>query len=245
MRLATFQTRKTCILYDAQRLCDARGCPRLDPQHFEPDHWRNHGLVLGEAPGRGNSVFVDPTGLASDSAWVLRPYLRGGMAARVSHRHYLWTGLERTRAFREMRLLTDLYQQGLPVPRPVGACVTRSRLAWTGALITVRIPQARTLADVVMEHGTDTALLERVGHVIRHFHEAGLDHVDLNARNLLVDADGKVWMIDLDRCRLRSPGRWQSANLARLGRSLARFDNSSDLVMADIQLGYRNFSPRP
>ncbi|MGO2132414.1 MAG: 3-deoxy-D-manno-octulosonic acid kinase [Halomonas sp.] len=245
MRLATYQTRKTCILYDAERLCDAQGSPRIAPEHFEPDHWRTRGAVLGEAPGRGSSVFIDPADLSTDNAWVLRPYLRGGMAAKVSRKHYLWTGLERTRAFREMRLLAELYLQKLPVPRPVGACITRTQLAWTGALITVRIPQARTLADRVMESSADTALLERVGSVIRRFHEVGLDHVDLNARNLLIDAKDNVWLIDLDRCRLRSPGRWQSANLARLGRSLARFDRASDMVMADIQLGYRNLPSTP
>lgn len=245
MRLATYQTRKTCILYDAERLCDAKGSPRIGPELFEPDHWRTRGAVLGEAPGRGSSVFIDPAGLSTDIAWVLRPYLRGGMAARVSHRHYLWTGLERTRAFREMRLIARLYQQQLPVPRPVAAAVTKQGLVWTGALITVRIPTARTLAEVVMKQDADTALFERVGGVIRHFHEAGLDHVDLNARNLLIDAQRQVWLIDLDRCRLRPPGRWQSTNLARLGRSLASFDDASDSAMADIQLGYRDAAPRP
>ncbi|WP_027965692.1 3-deoxy-D-manno-octulosonic acid kinase [Halomonas halocynthiae] len=242
MRLATFQTRKTCILYDAERLCDAKHYPRIQVAHFTPDFWRNQQRVLGTAPGRGSSVFINPSNLSSDPAWVLRPYLRGGMAAKISRQRYLWTGLERTRAFCEMRLLAKLYQQGLPVPRPVGACVTRAKLTWSGALITVCIPQARTLADLVLAHGADSTLLEQVGSVIRRFHEAGLDHVDLNARNLLIDAENKVWLIDLDRCRLRRPGRWQSANLARLGRSLARFDNASDSAMADIQLGYRNVS---
>jgi 3-deoxy-D-manno-octulosonic acid kinase len=248
MRLATYQTRKTCILYDAQRLCDAAGLPRIGPEHFLPDYWRAQGSVLGEAPGRGTSLFVDPAELSDgaarddtqDDAWVLRPYRRGGMVARLSRRHYLWTGLERTRAFRELRLLAELHDEGLPVPRPVAAAVTREGLVWTGALITVRISGARALADLLMANDTDTALLERVGSVIRRFHEAGLDHVDLNARNLLVDARRRVWLIDLDRCRLRSPGRWQAANLARLARSLARFDAAAAAdAMADIEHGYQ------
>lgn len=260
MRLATYQTGKTCILYDAQRLCDAKGSPRIGPEHFQPDYWRHHDRVLGEAPGRGTSLFVDPAGLgevrepnpdalrgdAQGDAWVLRPYRRGGMVARLSRRHYLWIGLERTRAFRELRLIASLYGEGLPVPRPVAAEVTREGPIWTGTLITVRIPAARALADLLMEQDADTALLERVGSVIRRFHEAGLDHVDLNARNLLVDAQRRVWLIDLDRCRLRTPGRWQAANLARLARSLTRFNlAAADDAMADIHRGYRSFAPQP
>lgn len=65
--------------------------------------------------------------------------------------------------------------------------------------------------------------LEACGAMIRRFHRAGLDHVDLNARNILIDNRGGPWLIDLDRCRLRSPGRWQRSNLARLERSLEKF----------------------
>lgn len=242
MRLATYQTRKTCILYDAQRLCDAEGLPRIGAEHFQPDYWRARGGVLGEAPGRGTSVFIDPAEFAQgtvnvqDTAWVLRPYRRGGMVARLSRRHYLWTGLERTRAFRELRLLARLYSESLPVPRPVAAAVSREGAIWSGALITVRIPGARALADLLMDHAADTALLERVGGVIRRFHEAGLDHVDLNARNLLVDARRQTWLIDLDRCRLRRDGPWKAGNLRRLRRSLVK--SGAPAAMEAIRRGY-------
>ena len=77
---------------------------------------------------------------------------------------------------------------------------------------------------------------ERVGQTIRRFHDVGLDHVDLNARNLLVGPQGEVFMIDLDRCRLRAPGRWQAGNLARLERSLEKF--ASAAALPAILAGY-------
>ena len=87
----------------------------------------------------------------------------------------------------------------------------------------------------------DEALLHRVGGMIRRFHQAGLDHVDLNARNILVDPSGAPWLIDLDRCRLRAAGEWQEGNLARLERSLGKFlaKPSSVELMVRILLGYR------
>lgn len=232
MRLATFRAGKAHILYDADSLCDADAAPQIGPHSFDPAYWQRAARVTGEAPGRGASLFLD----AGDAEWVLRPYRRGGLAARLCERRYLWTGLERTRAFRELRLTAELHARGLPVPRPVAAAVTRHGLTYEAALITVRLPAARALAGLLEGGGADDGLLERVGHTLRRFHDAGLDHVDLNARNLLVDAEGRVWLIDLDRCRLRRDGAWKRANLERLARSLAKF--AAPEAMAPIRRGY-------
>ncbi|TDO06663.1 3-deoxy-D-manno-octulosonic acid kinase [Halomonas ventosae] len=225
--MATYRAGKIFILYDADSLCDAdrasQTAPPLPPQGFDPAWWRDAGRVVGEAPGRGASLFVDAGDFEPGAQWVLRPYRRGGLIARLSDDRYLWTGLEGTRAFREMRLTAALHARGLPVPRPVAARVTRHGLSYRAALITERIPGARALAELLQQDETDPALLKRVGTTLRRFHDAGLDHVDLNARNLLVDPHGEVWLIDLDRCRLRPQGAWQAGNLARLERSLAKF----------------------
>ena len=151
MRLATCQTEKTYILYDAHSVCDAGSTPQITPALFDADHWRQTGRILGEAPGRGSSLFLD----AGHEQWVLRPYRRGGLIARVSAARYLWTGLERTRGFRELRLTAHLFAHRLPVPRPVATAVTRHGAGYTAALITVRIPGARTLAELLAEQRDD------------------------------------------------------------------------------------------
>lgn len=217
MRLATLRAGKSHILYDADSLCDAGKAPQIGPSTFDPDWWQAQGRITGQAPGRGASLFLNA---GNGEEWVLRPYRRGGLVARLSEARYLWIGLERTRAFRELRLTADLHARGLPVPRPVAADVTRHGLTYSAALITVRIPGARALASLLENGEADDDLLQRVGATIRRFHDVGLDHVDLNARNLLVDEGGKVWLIDLDRCRLRPDSAWKERNLARLERSL-------------------------
>ncbi|MBS9403387.1 3-deoxy-D-manno-octulosonic acid kinase [Halomonas sp. TRM85114] len=232
MHLATCRTGRSFILYEASALCDALTTPPTDPRFFDPDHWRHSGQVIGEAPGRGASLFLN----VGKAQWVLRPYRRGGLIARLSERRYLWTGLERTRAFREMRLTAELYERGLPVPRPLAAGVTLHGPTYEAALITIRIAGARALAELLLSGEADAVLLERVGATVRRFHDAGLDHVDLNARNLLVDPQGKVWLIDLDRCRQRQPGKWREANLERLQRSLGKFDAAES--MPAIRQGY-------
>lgn len=237
MPLAIRHVDAVSLLYDPRRADSPPGMTPspMGPRTFDPQAWRDAGRVTGEAPGRGASLFLDA---GAGREWVLRPYRRGGLIARLSARRYLWTGLERTRAFRELRLTADLHQRGLPVPAPVAAAVTRHGLTYEAALITERIPGARALASRLETAKADEALLRRVGTTIRRFHDAGLDHVDLNVRNLLVDEDGAVWLIDLDRCRLRPKGAWQAANLARLARSLAK--SSAADAMAPIRRGYEN-----
>lgn len=266
MRLATLQVGRQFILHDAGILCDTAIAPQtpatggasgsfdpagsgpagnsptaFDPAWFDATFWQRHDSVVGQAPGRGTNLFVDAARIAvADEQWVLRDYRRGGMAARLSESRYVWTGRERSRAFREMRLTTALYERGLPVPRPVAAQVTRHGVSYTAALLTVRLAGARALADCLDE--ADTPLFERVGATIRRFHEAGLDHVDLNARNLLITPDEAVWLIDLDRCRLRRPGSWQNANLERLQRSLAKFE--AEAALPAILRGYEQAAGR-
>ncbi|MFI8748547.1 3-deoxy-D-manno-octulosonic acid kinase [Vreelandella lionensis] len=243
MRLAALQQKNGLILHDADSLSDACASHQLSsPTHplstalFEAAYWRARHLVVGEAPGRGSSLFLQAR---DDEQWVLRPYQRGGLIAKLSQQRYIWLGVERTRAFREVRLTAALYEQGLPVPRPVACCVTRFGLTYEAALLTVRIPGARALASLLSAGEADEALLKRVGAMIKRFHQAGLDHVDLNARNILVDEAGKPWLIDLDRCRLRPPGKWQASNLQRLERSVVKFaPGQVENLMAPLYAGY-------
>ena len=233
MRLATLRAGKSHILYDADSLCDAGKAPQIGPSTFDPAWWQAKGRITGQAPGRGASLFLNA---GNGEEWVLRPYRRGGLVARLSEARYLWTGLERTRAFRELRLTADLHTRGLPVPRPVAADVTRHGPTYAAALITVRISGARALASLLENGEADDDLLQCVGATIRRFHDVGLDHVDLNARNLLVGEEGKVWLIDLDRCRLRPDGAWKGRNLERLERSLVKFGAPD--AMTAIRKGY-------
>ena len=66
---------------------------------------------------------------------------------------------------------------------------------------------------------------QAVGRAIARLHAHGVDHADLNCHNLMhdpVDATVPVWIIDFDRGRVRAPGPWAAANLARLQRSLRK-----------------------
>lgn len=71
-----------------------------------------------------------------------------------------------------------------------------------------------------------TEVWHKIGQTVRQLHDAGVYHADLNSHNLLLDKEGKVWVIDFDKGAIRSPGEWQKANLERLLRS---FNKESQL----------------
>lgn len=199
------------ILFDRERLRQA------DMVLFSPEHWGDRARPVGEG-GRGGAWFVD----APFGACVLRHYLRGGLVARLSRDRYLWHRADRTRSFAEFRLMRALLARKLPVPRPLAAFYMREGLRYRAAILMERLEGVRSLADRALVAGRG-APWEEAGRLIARFHRAGLDHADLNAHNILFDANGHGWLIDFDRSQLRIPAtRWRERNLKRLLRSLLK-----------------------
>lgn len=205
------------ILFDAERVA------RPGAQLFEREHWSARGALTERAGGRGSIDFIEDGGLR----WVMRRYLRGGMAAHFARDCYLFMGEERTRSFRELRLLAALRQRELPVPEPVAACYRRGLLTYSAALITERLPGARSLSETLAPGHMDDARWAAIGRCLRRFHDAGVQHADLNAHNIMLGMNGEVWVLDFDRGRLRTPGSWREHVLDRLARSLAKIGNGT------------------
>lgn len=215
MTQAQFQpTPDGAIVFDPEAIAQAR----FDQDWFEPDYWRARAAAQATTGGRGSAMFIaTPIG-----GCVLRHYRRGGMAARVFGDRYFWTGVEHTRSFAEFRLLQALRGKGLRVPQPLAARCRRSGVQYRADILTRRVEQAATLAELLAQGRLDAAVASRVGAEIARFHAQGAYHADLNAHNILL-ADAAVWLIDFDRGELRAPARtWQLANLARLKRSLRK-----------------------
>lgn len=200
------------MLYDASR----SGQP--DERMFERYDWHTRGSLEEAAGGRGTVAFLRD----GDERWVLRHYRRGGLVARVLDDTYLYTGANRTRSFREFRLLRQLRDWQLPVPRPVAARYQRRGLLYRADLVTEELPTRRTLVQALADAPLAAAAWRAVGACIARLHARGVHHADLNAHNLLVGEDGAVYVLDFDRGRVRARGAWEQAVLERLRRSLAK-----------------------
>ena len=205
------QDRQTCW-FDAELL------PDFQAEQLDPAYWQALDAVTGSSRGRGVTWFVDHQGLPL----VLRHYWRGGLMGKLNPDRFWFSGVENSRAMAEFRLLSQLRELGLPVPRPVAARLQRSGLCYRADLLIEQIVGARDLVHLLRERPLAEAQWRAVGALIAQLHRAGAYHSDLNAHNLLLDGDDKLWVIDFDKCGLRDPGPWQAEMQARLLRSLRK-----------------------
>jgi 3-deoxy-D-manno-octulosonic acid kinase len=202
----------TVIWHDASLL------PRLDPQIFDPDWLERTGCLTGQSTGRNTAWFLHHAG----RDMVLRHYWRGGMVGWVIKDRYLREPVAQSRAMREFTLLGWMHDQGLPVPRPIAARHVPAGLFYRADLLMERIPDTRPLADLLTDGALPQGLWHAIGALIARMHGLGVDHSDLNCRNILLDGAGKPWLIDFDKCARRPAGPWAQANIDRLERSLRK-----------------------
>ncbi len=209
-----------------ERAAIERGAILFDPGRiltpdwalFDRERWRAQGALTELPGGRGSIHFIDD----GERRWALRHYRRGGWAAQFSRDRYLFLGEERTRPFREFRLLARLRELGLPVPVPVAAGYRRGALTYVAELLTERLPSTLPLSALLRAGLADASRWRAIGACLRRFHDAGVQHADLNAHNILLDETGQVWLLDFDRGRICTPGAWRERVLRRLGQSLAK-----------------------
>ncbi|MFO7603004.1 MAG: 3-deoxy-D-manno-octulosonic acid kinase [Gammaproteobacteria bacterium] len=216
------QAQQSIMLYDPQ------WAGQISAAWFQARYWQ--GAAEPTPAGRGRSYFI----ICGAQACVLRHYQRGGLVARLFTDQYLWTGLEQTRPWREWRLLTRMYEQGLPVPKPVAAHVQRQGFYYRGDILLERIVDALPLSRCLQDGALPPHQWQAIGRCIRWFHRQGIYHADLNAHNILL-RDAEVFLIDFDKGEQRPAGRWCQGNLRRLQRSLTKLANQHPCFAFNVQ----------
>lgn len=211
-------------------LQDENAIDKLQAQHFEIDFWREKPGFETVEGGRGGSARIDLNGRSA----ILRQYRRGGLIQNISRDRYIWLGKTRTRPWREWRLLQEARIAGLPVPEPLAAFACRSGLSYRAAIITGYLKDTQTLADYLVQSPLDHKLWFRLGETIKKMQVLGFRHTDLNANNLLIDRDSKIYIIDFDKGRkMKGLDDWQWSALYRLQRSLVKIDKLKNLHYRD------------
>ena len=228
----TYKQGSRIIVYDADLI------QQPTAQLFTADARELGDRLVGRAAGRGSALLLE----TAFGPAVLRHYLRGGWAAHLSRDYYLYTGHQRSRPIAEFHMLASLSELGLPVPRPLAAQCRRKALFYSGDLLTARLLNVIPLADLPDSRWADPETWLATGACIRRFHDRGVIHADLNARNILISGNNSVYLIDFDRARIRQ-GAWAlfDANLKRLRRSLQKIHDHRPLEQSwrYLQRGYR------
>ncbi len=193
----------------------------LEPHHFVLSYWQGKSEYEPVFGGRGGSIKISINGQTA----ILRQYLRGGKVSSLSKDRYLWSGIKRTRPWREWDIMRCAIDAGMPVPQPLGICVSRSGLLYRAAIITACLENSETLAEHLMKGVLDQESWYRLGQLLRRFQEHGFRHADLNANNLMIDQQGQFFIIDFDKARkMKNLEDWQWSTLHRLQRSLEKIN---------------------
>jgi len=207
--IKTIQQSKTYIQYDPKFITDnIVDC-------FSPEFWLQQDKVIGSALGRGTTWFIQLQNLQA----ALRHYRRGGLFGKIISDHYIYTGWENSRSIQEFMLLTTLYKAGVNVPQPIAAKVQKNIFSYQADLLSEKIPNALDLVTVLQNRSLSEQEYAHVGLQIKKMHQIQVNHTDLNIHNILLDEQGKVWLIDFDKCYQQSGEKWKSDNLQRLLRS--------------------------
>jgi 3-deoxy-D-manno-octulosonic acid kinase len=235
------KTGDSYVLYDADIIAE----PGL--QLFDSDYHTNmQGQQNNSAAAAPPEVTPAKTGIGrarvfyfsyDDKPLVLKHYYRGGLVASFLKDRYLGFNLEKTRAFKEWRLLKAMYALGLPVPQAAAAHVKKGLLSYTADLVTVEISGAQTLADILAKKSITADQWKKIGECIASFHRHDVYHADLNARNILFSGASQhpatdhdeIYLIDFDNSYFCPTGHdWKRENLARLKRSLRKFKRNNE-----------------
>lgn len=202
----------------------------LRAEHFDIEYWRDRPGFAAIAGGRGGSVRI----ALADGDAVLRRYYRGGWASRLLDDRYLWLGKQRTRPWREWDVLELALASGLPVPRPLGACVCRHGPWYRAALITAYLDDTETLTQRLERQALPRKDWRRLGALIKQMQALGIRHADLTSDNVLIDSRQRFFLIDFDKARMMPRlYDWQWGPLYRFQRSILKRQQARDLAFGD------------
>lgn len=205
--------RHTLLICPAQ--CKGIGLPAPPLKWLHTATWQSQEINKHANSGRGKAILI-----AEPQPMVLRNYSRGGLVRHIAERRFIFNGLHTTRPYRELQLLQHMYQAGLPVPRGLAGRVSRYGVAYEASILMEQIPNSVEVHEVLLKRALSQKLWYRMGQIIRQMHSLQVYHHDLNIHNIMIDSHEKLWLIDFDKCSIKTGNHWKAKNVERLLRSL-------------------------
>ena len=183
-----------------------------------------------EPPRHFGRAGLHAVSLAGGDA-LIRSYRHGGLLRGLTGDRFV---SRPPRPFVELAVTVAARERGLATLEVLAALVARGAGPWyRGWLVTRELKNVRDLWAVLQHEFSrelKQSLIRRVGRSLRFMHASGIDHADLNLRNILVpdgQACPEIYIIDFDRARLFTgpvPAARARRNLGRLLRSVNKLD---------------------
>lgn len=177
----------------------------------------SHGRPAARGRGAVHEARLGPARAA------VRRYRRGGWMRPLGDR-YLDRG---TRPFRELGASEALRAAGVPTPRVLAAIAAPARIGYRAEIAVEWLEPGHDLEPLLRPGAYPapirTVALRAAGRAMGLAHRAGLDHADLQYRNLFVrplpDGGWEGFLLDLDRARVRPGGAAGSKKKTSRGSS--------------------------
>lgn len=212
-------------------------------EHGTLRDWAGARTEATRLDGRGTVMAVPALAPGPDGypRWAVRSYLRGGAVAAWLGDRYLKAATSRPEG--ELRASWHARARGIPTPAVVaGATYPAGPLYYRADLVTEFVPSSVDLAAALFGPVAGTRVpdpvgaLRAAGALLARTAAAGIHHPDLNAKNIVLEADGSppvAHLIDLDRCRVRRRPRAsdEQAMRARLERSLHKHATRAGIAL--------------
>lgn len=169
--------------------------------------------------------------LADGGDGLVRSYRHGGLLRGLTRDRFI---SRPPRPFAELAVTATARERGVATAEVLAALVAQGPGPWyRGWLITRELKETDTLWETLrggVAGDEKEVLLRRVGRALRSMHDSGVDHADLNLRNILVRHPiprPEIYIIDFDKARLYPgpvPAARAQRNLRRLLRSVDKLD---------------------
>ena len=219
------------LLFERSRRC-LRHNREFAPRRFGGLRWRVRLPLL--TPG-AERVMDDPDEFLLSSSKLLKRgqtatigVADGFVLKRFNFRKLLNLAKDLFRPSRPRRAFRKSYHlelAGLPTARVVGVAERRVfGLLVCSYQLMEEIPNALTLQKLMRNGGAPTREQTRaVARLVARLHEEGFTHGDLNERNLMLDGEGRLYLIDLDALEFLGavPSTRAAKDLARLAQDIA------------------------
>ena len=188
---------------------------------FNTDYISKEGLIKSEVDGRGKTFEIEING----ERFILKHYIRGGFAAKITYDKYYFDSIAATRPLKEYNFLNNLFKKGLPVPRPAALQVVTNKFTYTADLITCKIKNEGTLYDFIVNGKMNSDLWSSLGYTLEKFCNENVYHSDLNAKNILIDRENNFYLVDFDNSYFFYKKELFRKSIRRLERSLSKIEN--------------------
>ncbi len=188
---------------------------------FNIDYITKEGLIKSEINGRGKAYEIE----YDNKVYILKHYIRGGFASKISYDNYIFDSLASTRSVKEYNFLNSLFSKDLPVPKPAALEVIKKKFTYTASLITCKIQNVGTLNDFVINNKMNYELWSILKNTLEDFYKHNVYHADLNAKNILIDNKNNFHLIDFDKSYFFYEKKLFNKSIMRLERSLLKLEN--------------------